>query len=224
MPVSSRNNADPRSAPPHVRPIVFGVFFDGQPEGVYGTPDRRHTRGRGEGVLQFGQRGRAAAMSAAKLRAWGVDRDAARAAPPHPSRAAVASTAAPTTRSRAANRSHRSNARSRKSYARISVHAGVPRSAQRVQGLSGAADQRNVRRQRRRSSTSACPRAGSARASPTATSAAARTPRHAAMRLTGRPARWPAPGVARPSEPAHANAAAAPAAERSLSFWRGVRP
>ena len=42
-----------------------------------------------------------------------------------------------------------------------------------------------------------------------------------AMRLTARPARWPAPGVARPSEPAHANAAAQ-SAERSLSFWRGV--
>ena len=32
------------------------VFFNGQAEGPHGAPDRRHTRGRGEGVLQLSQR------------------------------------------------------------------------------------------------------------------------------------------------------------------------
>ena len=32
------------------------VFFNGQAKGPYGAPDRRHTRGRGEGVLQLSQR------------------------------------------------------------------------------------------------------------------------------------------------------------------------
>ena len=44
---------DPRGR--DVRPIVFGRadrFFNGQAEGPHGAPDRRHTRGRGEGVLQ----------------------------------------------------------------------------------------------------------------------------------------------------------------------------
>ena len=31
-------------------------FFNGQAEGPHGAPDRRHTRGRGEGVLQLSQR------------------------------------------------------------------------------------------------------------------------------------------------------------------------
>ena len=48
---------DPRGR--DVRPIVFGRadrFFNGQAEGPHGAPDRRHTRGRGEGVLQLSQR------------------------------------------------------------------------------------------------------------------------------------------------------------------------
>ena len=32
------------------------VFLNGQAEGPHGAPDRRHTRGRGEGVLQLSQR------------------------------------------------------------------------------------------------------------------------------------------------------------------------
>ena len=32
------------------------VFFNGQAEGPHGAPDRRHTRGRGEGVLPLSQR------------------------------------------------------------------------------------------------------------------------------------------------------------------------
>ena len=32
------------------------VLFHGQAEGPHGAPDRRHTRGRGEGVLQLSQR------------------------------------------------------------------------------------------------------------------------------------------------------------------------
>ena len=32
------------------------MFFNGQAEGPHGAPDRRHTRGRGEGVLQLSQR------------------------------------------------------------------------------------------------------------------------------------------------------------------------
>ena len=32
------------------------VFCNGQAEGPHGAPDRRHTRGRGEGVLQLSQR------------------------------------------------------------------------------------------------------------------------------------------------------------------------
>ena len=70
MPVSSRNTRwatsqvgaaachATRAAATSGRSCSDGrtVFFNGQAEGPHGAPDRRHTRGRGEGVLQLSQR------------------------------------------------------------------------------------------------------------------------------------------------------------------------
>ena len=70
MPVSSRNTRwatsqvgaaachATRAAATSDRSCSDGrtVVLNGQAEGPHGAPDRRHTRGRGEGVLQLSQR------------------------------------------------------------------------------------------------------------------------------------------------------------------------
>ena len=63
----TRGGRHPRSAPPRDATRAAATsgrscsdgrtgFFNGQAEGPHGAPDRRHTRGRGEGVLQLSQR------------------------------------------------------------------------------------------------------------------------------------------------------------------------
>ena len=77
------------------------VVFNGQAEGPHGAPDRRHTRGRGEGVLQLRQRAiRVRAQSdrprcAGAARACSAVHVAGREAPPRPCRAAAVSVVLP---------------------------------------------------------------------------------------------------------------------------------